>query len=687
MATDEEIAKLCMQRYHQIDTATQEIQSEREKSLDEYHMQPYGDEIDGMSDFVASDVMDTVEWILPQLIEMFIGPESPGSFRANGEEDAESARTETEYVRYVYNEQNEGFLNTYTWFKDALIQKNGIVMSWWDEKVEELSETYDNRTFEQYLALAADDDIEIDAVTVMVEDEELSLEDAGRRFGVSFDREEITDISKLAGMSEAKFNIEATRKEENSQAQIDTVAPEKFFVDTGHPSLSLSDCNFCGHWEILQENDLIIDGYDEALIKDIPTSSETLDPEVQSRNENQGPMITSVTQSSRARPLKVWQFYIRDDLDESGKSQLWSVKLGGDEGTVLLEKEPADSVPYNAITPIINTHRFHGKSVADLVRDIQKLRSRLWRGALDNLALTNAPVLEVDPSRVNTEDLLYRGPGSTIRTKAPGQGIFVQSVPFTAASSLETMSLVDEMRQERTGVSSQSQGLDVKALADSTNLVGPMIMSQALLRIKMIARIFAEAGFKPLMVRLHELISKNETAERVFEVAGDFVTTDPRSWAKRSDYRIRVGVGHVDAMQRVQAISSILSNHKEILVSTGFENPLVSPENFHEALVEQAKLLGYPDGAKFYRDPKTYNPPPQEDPIDEAIEVEKAKALGDVQKESVKQQVDLKKHDDDLTFKREQLAQDRELKIMEMERDERLKKDEMLLKYGPTKDT
>ena len=677
---DDDISKLIMQRISTIDTQSVEIQLERERALEHYRMEPFGDEIEGLSDFVTSDVMDTIEWLLPQIIEMFIGPEAPGAFRSRGAKDAEAARKESEFVRHVYNDQNDGFLNTYTWFKDALLQKNGIARSWWDESVDEVQETYEFRTFEQYISIVADDDIEIEAVTVFKDeddDEGISLETAEKEFGFSFDDDVLTldDPNNILLLDNLRFDIDIIRTEDNSQVRIDVIAPEKFFVDLTNPSVSLKDCDFCGDWEILTVSDLKVDGVSQEIIDEITTISESTDSEVNARNKKEGGLHENTAIiSDAARKIKIWTVYIREDFDDSGKVELWMVRLGGDAGDVMIDREISDGVPYKVLTPIINPHKFYGTSMADLVIQIQKLKSRMWRGVLDNLALVNNPVKIYNPKLTNAEDLLYWGPGATIRSEDPTGGIINHTTPFTAAASLEVMPLIDQMRQERTGVNPQSQGLDIKALADSTNLIGPMIMSQMLARVKLIARIFAETGFKDIMISIHELVSKHVKSEQRFELVGEEITVDPRQWTKRTDYTVRVGVGHVDNIQRMQGITAIKANQTLIASNGGLGGPLLTEDNVYQVLLEEGRLLGYPDAAKFYRDPATFQPPPPvETPLDEALEIEKAKTIGDLKKAEMTNAVKVKISGDELQLERHKIN------VQEL-----LKKEEMVLKYGPS---
>jgi len=695
--SDEDVAKLCMQRYNRIDTDTHEIQDEREKNLEFYNREPFGDEIEGLSDFMTSDVHDVVESILQDAVETFVGDESPGSFRAMNADDAESARIETAYVRHIYNDKNDGFINTYTWIKDCLIQKNGIIAVVWDDRVEETQETYEERTLEQLLALAADDEITIDAVTVTLPDgKELDLEQAQRRFGfkladventedeqvLEFTKTELPEDEKFT-IDELTFDIEATTKRDLSKVRIEPIAPEKFFVDTSHPSISLKEADVCGHWEILKRSDLRTDGISEEIIDDIPHSTISNDTEQSKRFSKEGLQDSAISKTEASETIQVWQFYIRDDLDGSGKVKLWSVMLGGEEGSTLIEREQVDSVPYIAITPNINPHKFYGNCAADVTRDIQVLKSNLWRGTLDNLSLTNNPIKIVNPDKVNVRDLLYTVPGTIVRAKDPINAITNHTTPFVAAASLSVMPMVDEMRHERTGVSPVSQGLDPKAMADSTNTVGTIIMTQALARIKMVVRTIAETGFKEVMEKIHELTQKNVKTSQIFDVGGGvFLNTDPREWKKREGYDIRVGVGHIDKIQRTQAITNIVNEQRTILSTAGTENPWVSPGNYFEALMEWSRLMGYPDSNRFFSDPKDFEPTPEEDPIDELIEVEKAKTVGDIQKQAEKNKLDLQIHKDVMELKRAELEQANQLELAKLDQEATLKREEMLLRYG-----
>ena len=103
------------------------LSSSRKKSLEYYMGEPLGTEIDGRSQVVSTDVADTVETILPNLLKIFTSSDQTVKCEPVKAEDVALAEQATNYINYIFNKDNDGFSILYTWFKDALIEKNGIV--------------------------------------------------------------------------------------------------------------------------------------------------------------------------------------------------------------------------------------------------------------------------------------------------------------------------------------------------------------------------------------------------------------------------------------------------------------------------------------------------------------------------------------------------------------------------------
>ncbi|MEY2428584.1 MAG: hypothetical protein QOJ40_1469, partial [Verrucomicrobiota bacterium] len=114
--------------------------------------------------------------------------------------------------------------------------------------------------------------------------------------------------------------------------------------------------------------------------------------------------------NSAARLVKVTEHYVRMDYEGNGRPCLYQVITGGGQGEVLRKdgKEcvtPFDAIPFATTTPVPITHRFFGRSIADLVMPLQREKTALKRGALDNLYLHNNPRVEVAESNAGPNTL------------------------------------------------------------------------------------------------------------------------------------------------------------------------------------------------------------------------------------------------------------------------------------------
>ena len=137
-------------------TQSAKLTLERERN-DRYYM---GDvEMDlpaqeGRSSAVSTDVADTIEGLMPHLMDIFAGSDEVVRFEPGGPEDEKAAQQETDYVNHVFMQQNPGFMVLYTFIKDALLSKNGIVKVWWETREEEEKETYYDLSDDQFALLA-----------------------------------------------------------------------------------------------------------------------------------------------------------------------------------------------------------------------------------------------------------------------------------------------------------------------------------------------------------------------------------------------------------------------------------------------------------------------------------------------------------------------------------------------------
>ncbi len=139
------------------------LSQDREKAM-RYYLGDVSQDIpneEGRSEAVSFDVSDTIEGLMPVLMEIFAGTDEVVKFEAVGPEDTRAAEQETDYINHVFMQQNPGFMTLYSMIKDALLSKCGIAKISWERDESEEEETYYGLSDDQYMMIADNPDVEI----------------------------------------------------------------------------------------------------------------------------------------------------------------------------------------------------------------------------------------------------------------------------------------------------------------------------------------------------------------------------------------------------------------------------------------------------------------------------------------------------------------------------------------------
>jgi hypothetical protein len=120
------------------------LSADRGRALDYYlgDMQADMPALGDRSKAVSSDVADTVDGLMPSLMEIFCGGDEVVEFVPVGQEDEDKAQQETDYTNHIFMQKNPGFIILYSFIKDSLLSKNGIVKVYWEDKEEMIEETF-----------------------------------------------------------------------------------------------------------------------------------------------------------------------------------------------------------------------------------------------------------------------------------------------------------------------------------------------------------------------------------------------------------------------------------------------------------------------------------------------------------------------------------------------------------------
>src|SRR5512139_3186199 len=599
----------------------------------------------GRSQAVSTDVADTIEGLMPGLMEVFSGTEEVCEFNPVGPEDVDAARQETDYINHVFMNQNNGFLVLYSFIKDALLSKNGVVKVWWEEREEEETETYYDLTDDQFAIIAADDEVEI------VEHTEKPIEDQQMQQQMQ---------------SQALHDVKVSEKQTIGEAKVLGVPPEEFGIE--RTARSIQTANYCFHKVIKSQAELIEQGFDEDQIKTLPTYASVSNPEEINRDSVDESQNSGDEINEQIRPIEITEHYCRMDYKGEGKVCLYRVTTGG-EGDEILIRDGTDDIiefdvmPFAAMTPVIVTHRFFGRSIADIVKEIQKIKTALLRALLDNAYLANNPrveVAEVFASESTLDDLLVSRPGGIVRTKQPG-GINWQQIPTIGNHIYPLLEYMDTQREMRTGVTRQGQGIGPEALQDQSATAVNQLFTMAQARMRLIAKIFAETGVKDLFNLLHGVIRRYGQQQQTFRLRGQWISVDPRDWKKRNDMTVHVGLGNGGKAEQM-AMMNMIAMYQEKALAGGLTN-LVNPQNLYNTAKDFARIAGKKNVDAYFTDPSTQPPlQPQPDPklmeIQMKAEIEKLQAQADIAAQNAKIQ-------SEMALAQQKFEMEKKLKLMD----------------------
>jgi hypothetical protein len=614
-----------------------ETVEERRDSLMAYNREPYGNEVEGRSTIVTGEVAEAVDGALPQLLRVFTQSDDVVRFEPKAPGDEEKAKQATEYCNWVLMNDNPGFEVFQTWFKDALLQKNGVIKVWWNDETSVDKEKYQNLSEEELTMLLSDGQMEV------VKQKQTQIGEVPMPVDpMAVQQAMAQGLPPPAPMMQPVFAYDVTVKkiDKKGSVKVENVPPEEFLISK--KARRIADAPFVAHRRLTTRSELISMGFTADDIDALPAYDDlTFTPERVARFPN-GEQPDDPSLDTSMDEIETFECYIRTDYDEDGIAELRRVFYAG--GTIL-ENEEADFIPFCSICPIPMPHKFFGHSLADRVVDIQKIKTTITRQMLDNLYLSNNARMAVVDGQVNLDDMLTVTPGGIVRVKN-NAAITPLQVPMVAGQAFPMLAYMDEIQQKRTGVTQASQGLDPNILQNTTATAVAMVQNAGAAKVELIARIFAETGVKDLFKHILHLVCKYQDKQRIVRMRGKFVAIDPREWSNEYDLTVNVGLGTGNREQQMAMVAAILQKQEQIMSQMGIANPLVSPSQYRNTLGRFIESAGFKDTSEFFREitpemeQQLLQPQqPQPDPAMAAlmqqaqaqIEIDRAKALNDIE--------------------------------------------------------
>jgi hypothetical protein len=627
----------------------------RQENFNYYIGDEYGDEREGYSKFVTREVLECVEWVLPSVLRVFLSGDQVVSFQPTGPDDEESASQETDITNYFVmraNHQGEGgFLSLHHWMKDCLMYPNGYIKAYMDE-VERTDVGVVTGVNEM-------------GVQMLVNDPEVEIiEQRSRMMQIPAVPPEMPpapppgmpppgmppqaappppgmppqgppqppppEPMPQSGVPDAGFvpieifDLKIRTTKRVMELRIQPVPPEECLVDNDCTTLNLDDADFVCHRVRKSYTQLVNEGHDPDEL-DLVGLGEDYQWNDERTNrlfyEDEDPDAEDEDDPSM-RTYWVHECYAWFDYTGVGTAQHRQVTLIGDR---VFENEETNYQPMIAMSSILMQHKHTGMSYVDIMKDLQLLGSVLTRQLLDNIYKVNVR------KKFFSEDSLTED-GSTMEALLNTQSEFVP-VRGPAANAVfpdQTQSILGdllpviqhftEQRAARTGVTPES-GVAANDLQEVRQEVFSNAIDRASQRIEMLVRIFAETGYRQLMLKVHQLLRSHWDIEKTIKLRGKWVDVDPQGWRDRTDMSVEVGLGFNTKQQLMGMIVQMISMQKEA-AGQGMADPAKIYHSFEKLI--NASGLG--DVRSFFTDPESPEYQPPEPPPDPNLILAQAQA-------------------------------------------------------------
>jgi hypothetical protein len=559
-----------------VDFVESEITDERIKAQRYFDGQVDIGYEDGRSKVVATKVRDTIRSVKPSIMRVFMSTAKPVEFLPKGPEDVAAAEQATQYIHYAFT-KNDGYRVLNDAIHDALIKKTGIVKAYYENSYKAEIFTYDNLTDEEYTLLASDDDVEI-------------LEH-GMEMSMSMDEFGMEVASPI-------HSLKISRQIPNGQLRLESVPPEEFFINS--QARNIDDAYIVAHRTEMRVGELVEMGYDFEDVyrldglygaSDI-SEAETIERQGYSQDDYE-----DQEGDPAMRSVAVTEAYMKIDVDGTGVPVLHRFICGG-TNYQLLDFEPWDEVPFAVFEVDPEPHTFYGRSLAEIIIDDQDASTAILRGVLDNVAMTNNPRIGIVDGAVNIDDVLNNEIGAIVRMRQAG-AVQELSVPFTAGQTLGALTYMDQVVENKTGVSRASMGLDPDSMQSTTRAAVQATIQAQAGQIEVMVRNLAD-GMKRLFGIMLRAAIKNTDEEQLIKMGGQFVQVDPRVWRADMDIGINVGLGTGREEEKMMALQQAFQIQQQIYTQYGPFNGMVSLTNIRNTLSDMLASAGIRNSDRYF---------------------------------------------------------------------------------------
>ncbi|WP_066803361.1 portal protein [Sphingomonas asaccharolytica] len=526
---------------------------------------------EGGSKFVSQDVYESVEAIKAQLTEAYSAGNNIVSFAPQNADDVALAEQATAYCDYVFFRLNKGLEIHNGVIHDSAINRLGIAKVYWDKRETCTGYTFDGASPEDANQLIQDPQVRLTSKPKATVDP-------------------ATSAVTVSG--------EFDRCEDSSQIVIDVIPPEEFLVDSRFPD------RYKAHRSRMTLGELVENGYDPDIVYGITGDEDDLALDEERLLRDDDTVVTGLDNDSEdeaGRLVTVHESYIRIDAEGTGRQQLWKVVH---VGTTLLDKQKVSDHPFVTYSMLPEPHSFYGGNFASRTIQHANTKTTLTRAIIEQAVEATNPRWQVARGGVaNPRELIDNRRGGIVNVRDVGTS--VAPLPSTPINPfvLQTIGMVDQTREDTTGISRLSQGLDKKALShqNSAGLV-EQLTSNSQVRSKVMARHYAVQFLAPLFLKIYAIGIEHDR-DRILSIAGNFVEITPQKWRSRTDVTVDMTLGYDERDQQAQ---ELLSFDKYMIEQ---RSRLYGEQQQYNVLRKVLLVKGHKNVQDFLVDPKTLQPP------------------------------------------------------------------------------
>jgi hypothetical protein len=522
---------------------------------------------DGKSSAVSTDFRDTVMAILPSLMRIFTSSENVVNCMPNHQGQEEMAKQCTDYINYVLWEDNPGFLIIHDIAKDALRCKTGVVTWWTDQNDVVTEQEFSNLTMEQVQFLVSENP------TLEVLDKQIDQQNP-----------------QMLKSLRVRF------VKSNPVTKIESVPLDEFRVS--RKGKSVDDTPLIGRDQIINMSYLVEQGYsvDElAGYLNATPHDFSMDRLFRNSGIDEGEL-------SDAWDIRYGCYYIKVDKDGDGIAELREIHTIGDNHHIIHD-EIADHANFAVWCPDPEPHTLVGDTPADLVKDIQTIKTNMLRGSLDSLAQAIWPRTVFNQTTTNSDDVLNDDIGAPIRTTGdPSSSVMSINHNFVGQPVFQMFEVMEQLRQSRTGISDASKGVDPRALQSTVATGVDAIIQGAQERIELCARILAETGMKQLFKGILYEVVNHPNQQRTLQLRGKWVNVNPSTYDPTMRVSVNPTLGKGSDTTRLSILQDVKATQTAIMTQFGVENALCGIQEFRNTLTDILAIANVKNVGRYYKE-------------------------------------------------------------------------------------